>query len=422
MPFELSPDQRVLALVDCNNFYVSCERVFNPSLVGKPVVVLSNNDGCAIARSNEAKALGITMGQPFFEWRHLMKTRGVKVFSANFTLYGDMSRRVMQTLADYAADMEIYSIDEAFLGLEHLHLPDLAEFGHRVRRTVFRNTGLPVSVGIARTKTLAKAANHLAKKDPAYGGVSVLMDDRQVLGALAKLPVREVWGVGRQKSAWLNERGIQTAGELAAMDDRWVLKNLSVTTLRTVQELRGVGCLGLAEASPGKSIAVTRTFGEKLCALDAVATAVSSFVARAAEKLRAQGSVAGSLQVFMETSAHSSGPGFQAASVRFSPPTDYTPELILGAVVLVRRLFRDGCVYRRAGIVLQGLSGAAENSQDLFSPQEGLERKTRLMAAVDRCQGSVFFAAEGVGGMGSYVRQSSRSPRYTTQWHELLEV
>lgn len=422
MPFELSPSRHVFALVDCNNFYASCERVFDPSLRGRPVVVLSNNDGCAIARSAEAKALGIAMGQPFFEWKHLAGPRGVRVFSANFTLYGDMSRRVMQTLAQFTPDLEVYSIDEAFLGLERLGLGDHAAFGRRVRETVLRHTGLPVSVGIARTKTLAKAANHLAKRRPAYGGVCVLMGAEETARALAALPVREVWGIGRRKAAWLNERGVATARELVAQDDRWVRRHLSVATLRTVAELRGISCLGLEESAPGKSIATTRTFGAELRGRAELESAVCAFTARAAEKLRGQGSLAGCLQVFVETSPFRPDYYSNSASSLLVPPTDYTPELLSRARRLAAQLFREGRSYRRAGALLLGLSPAGERQRELFYPEADDERRRRLMAAVDGLQGGVFFAAEGLHRMAGLVRQARRSGRFTTRWDELLSV
>lgn len=422
MPFELLPSRRIFGLVDVNNFYASCERVFDPSLRGKPVVVLSNNDGCAIARSQEAKDLGIKMGQPFFEWKHLVKAKGVRVFSANFTLYGDLSRRVMETLEEFTPDLEVYSIDEAFLGLETLRIDDHGVFGSKIRGRVLQNTGLPVSVGIARTKTLAKVANHRAKKIPSCGGVCVLLEQSEIDPALAGLPVEEIWGIGRRKTQWLNARGILTADQLIVRDDLWIRKNLSVVTLRTVQELRGVCCLGLEEAAPNKSIATTRTFGKELFSCSDIETAVCSFTARAAEKLREQGSVAGCLQVFVETSPFKADYYANSASVRLNLATDYTPHLLHAARSLVQKLYRSGKAYKRAGVVLLDIAAARESPDDLFRSSLDLGRQERLMSVVDKLEGSVVFAAEGVEGMTALVNQTRRSGRFTTGWGDLLNV
>lgn len=419
---ELLLSRRVFALVDCNNFYVSCERVFNPSLCKRPVVVLSNNDGCAIARSNEAKALGIKMGQPLFEWRHLVVSQGVQVLSANFALYGDMSRRVMQTLALFVPDREVYSIDEAFLSLEKLPLKDYDVFGRDLRRTVLQCTGLPVSVGIARTKTLAKVANHLAKKQSAYQGVCVLLAAEAVSASLAVFPVGEVWGIGRQKTASLQACGVTTAAAIAARDDRWIRKKFGLMTVRTALELRGISCLGLEHEVPGKSIAVTRTFGTEIQRPEDLETAVVSFTARAAEKLRAQGSVAGMVQVFVETSPYRPDYYSNALSAEIYPAVDFTPDLMKYTRVLVQRMFREGLSYRRAGVVFSGLSSRWACLGDLFYPQADNVRKGRLMAVIDSRPGDVFFASEGPTRMGHFVTQSYRSRKFTTRWSELLSV
>lgn len=421
MSFALLPSRRVFALVDCNNFYASCERVFDPSLKARPVVVLSNNDGCAIARSQEAKDLGIKMGQPFFEWQHLQTSRGVKVLSANFTLYGDMSRRVMSILSQFAPEVEIYSIDEAFLSVESLDLKDYGSFGRDVRAKLLQLTGLPVSIGIAPTKTLAKAANHMAKKRPEFGGVCVLMEPTAIDRALAGLAVGDIWGIGRRKAQWLNAHGVLTARELIERDERWIQKHLSVVTWRTLEELKGISCLGLQQPQAGKSIATTRSFGVNVESCEVLEEAVSSFIACAAEKLRSQGSVAGSMQVFLETSPFRPDYYSNALTASFSA-TDYTPELITRARGMIRRLYRGKRAYHRAGVVLLDISPGGARERDLFAYDEDPDKKDRLMSAVDGLQGQVFFAASGAKGMAGLVKQSRRSPRFTTRWDELLSV
>ncbi len=422
MLFELSPSRQTLALVDCNNFYASCERLFNPSLNGKPVVVLSNNDGCAIARSNEAKALGIGMGEPYFKWKHLIETQGVKVFSANFALYGDMSRRVMATLQQFTPNIEIYSIDEAFMSLDDLGIVDHEAFGRDVRRTVLRHTGLPVSLGLARTKTLAKVANHAAKKVPRHQGVCVLLDDAAVRARLASIPVGDVWGVGRRKAKWLNDQGILTAEALMDFDDRLIRKHLSVMTLRTVFELRGIACLGLEAAAPfKKSIATTRTFGDEIRDPAELEAAVCSFTALSAESLRGQGSAAGGMQVFVETSPFK--PDYYANAVfgDMCPPTSFTPALMGMARRLLARICRPGLSYKRAGVVLMGFVRADAEGAGLYEAPAQQEKQGRLMEAVDRLDGDVFWAREQLSD-GLHLKQARRSGRFTSRWSELLQV
>ncbi|MEI6437371.1 MAG: hypothetical protein WCO69_01320 [Candidatus Omnitrophota bacterium] len=422
MPFALSSSPHILALVDCNNFYASCERVFDPSLRNKPVVVLSNNDGCAIARSNEAKALGIGMGAPFFQWEGLIRTHGVRVFSANFALYGDMSGRVMATLRQFVPDIEIYSIDEAFLGLSALPIKDHEAFAREIRRKVLKDTGLPVSVGIARTKTLAKVANHAAKKVPGHHGVCVLLDEGMIRGRLSAIPVEDVWGIGRRKAEWLKSRGILTADDLRRSDDQLIRKNLSVMTLRTMYELRGIACLGLEDESPiKKSIATTRSFGDEIGEQAELEAAVSSFVALSAEKLRGQGSAAGSMQVFIETSPFKTGFYANAAVGDMSPATSFTPALMGMARALLSRIFRPGLRYKRAGVVLMGLVADGLAGPGLYDLPVDRERQGRLMETVDSLGGDVFWAREQLSG-GLRPKQSRRSARFTSRWSELLGV
>ncbi len=422
MLFELSPSQRIFALVDCNNFYASCERVMDPSLQGKPVVVLSNNDGCAIARSNEAKALGIKMGQPYFEWKHLERSAGVRVFPANFALYGDLSARVMATLQQFSPDQEVYSIDECFLGLETLRIKDLPEYGKAMRQTVLMHTGLLVSVGIASTKTLAKLANRTAKGTPEREGVCSLMDPQTAEGVLKRTPVGDIWGVGRQKAQTLLTQGIQTAYELMITDDHWIKKNLSVVTLRTVFELRGISCIGLEDVPPAQqSISHTRTFAHEVRGQEEIETALSVYVARAAEKMRSQGQVAGGLEVFITTSPFKPHYYGNAASVRIDPRTDYTPALMGYARELLRGIFRAGSGYKRAGITLSDLAVRAVAPMELFQDKVRTEGRSRLMDIVDQINAAgpdhaVFFAGEGRGARPRKTRS------VTTKWADLPQV
>jgi DNA polymerase V len=291
----------VFALADANNFYVSCERVFQPALEGRPVVVLSNNDGCIIARSDEAKALGFAMGDPYHLNREKLTTHGVAVFSSNYALYGDMSRRVMDTLGTFTPEIELYSIDEAFLNLAGFERRGLTDYARLIRATVRRDTGIPVSIGIGLTKTLAKIANHLAKAQPESGGVFDLTEI-DVDHALASIEVREVWGVGPRWAKWLEEQGIATAFDLKRVDPKAIRRKMTVVGERLVYELNGRPCLPLElMAPPRQGLTVSRSFGQTLTALQPVKDALVSFVGRAGEKLRRQGLMAGQVMVFVTT-------------------------------------------------------------------------------------------------------------------------
>jgi DNA polymerase V len=400
MPFVLSPSRKIFGLVDCNNFFASCERVINPSLAGKPVVVLSNNDGCAVARSNEAKALGIKMGQPFFQWRHLLKEKGVIALSANFALYGDLSRRVMETLGRFSPDQEVYSIDEAFLGLETLGIKAFVEYGRDIRRTVLKDTGLPVSVGIASTKTLSKLANHTAKTHPEYQGVCSLLEEQNSQRVMQELPVSEVWGIGGQKARVLTARGIRTILDLRNADDRWIRKNMSVVTLRTVFELRGISCIGLEDIpAPRQTIGISRTFPRDIHSLEEIESIVCGFTSHAAQKMRAQGQITGFLQVFAGTSPFKPDYYANSGSVRFDPRTDYTPGLTSAVRQILGEIYQPGRGYKRAGVVLGDFSTRTETPLELFVDTQARERQEKLMAVVDQlntkvAKGAVFFAGE----------------------------
>lgn len=419
---------KVFALVDCNSFYVSCERVFHPAARNRPVVVLSNNDGCAISRSSEAKAVGIAMGAPIFKCQELVRRYGVKVFSANFVLYGDMSSRVMAVLAQFTPQMEVYSIDEAFLALDGFEPRGLDAYGREIRATVKRSTGIPVSVGIAPTKTLAKIANHYAKDHPEAGGVVTLTDEETIDRYLAQTPVAEVWGIGREKAVFLERNRITTALDLKKAPDEWIKKHLTVVTLRTVWELRGVSCLTLEETQPAKkAIATTRTFGYEVKDLAEMEEAVAAYVSKSAEKLRRQKSLAGYVQVFVETNPFKDAPYYRnAAGVAVSPPTADTARLIAAGHSLLKKIYRPGLAYKSCGVFLLNLVPGSAEQDYLFEEKYQGSAKERLMTVVDKVNrehntGKLFWAAEGLGKPW-FMKQAHKSKRFTTRWDELLEV
>ena len=418
---------KLFALVDCNSFYVSCERVFAPSLKAKPVVVLSNNDGCVISRSNEAKAAGVGMGAPLFKCQELIKTHGIKVFSANFVLYGDMSNRVMSVLSQFTPHLEVYSIDEAFLSLDGLKDTQLEEHGRQIRISVKKQTGLPVCVGVAPTKTLAKIANHIAKGHAETEGVFHLTDENIIERWLKATPVREVWGIGRNKAAFLQENGIMTAWELRNAPDDWIKKHLTVVTLRTVWELRGTSCFSLEEVQPDKqAIATTRSFGYRVTELSEMLEAISAYTSKSAEKLRRQGSVAGFVQVYVETGRHGSQPYYYNSAGAELSPTGDTSRLIRTSQTLVQRIFRPGLLYKSCGVFLMNLMPADNEQGGLFEEKYDGSSKQNLMAAVDEYnrkagRGKIFMAANGLGKPWS-MKQAYKSKMFTTRWDELLEV
>lgn len=414
----------LFALVDCNNFYASCERVFDPSLEGKPVVVLSNNDGIVVARSNEAKALGIGMGVPEFQIRGLIRRHDVRVFSSNYTLYGDMSQRVMETLAQLAPDFEIYSIDEAFLSLSGFAGRDLAEYGRAIRATVKRWTGIPVAIGLAETKTLAKVAARVAKRSKEDAGVFDLTSCRNRDALLAGTPVEDVWGVGPAFARLLTRHGIATALALREADEQWIGRCLGVVGRRLVLELRGVSCLPLEDCpQPKQGITVSRSFGRPVTTLAEMREAVADYSVRAAEKLRGERLAATVLTVFLTTNTFKDEPQYSNAVTMTLPgATDGTPDLLRCALSGVARIFREGYRYKKAGVMLTALVPAGRVQHDLFDHFDR-ERSSRLMRAVDRLNdqmgaGTLRYAAEGFSKRWR-ARFERRSPAYTTSWREL---
>lgn len=419
------------AVVDCNNFFVSCERVFRPGLRNKPVVVLSNNDGCIVSRSAEAKALGIKMAVPFFQARDLIRANNVEVFSSNYMLYGDFSNRVMNALAEFVDeedDLEVYSIDEAFLHLAPLMPYKEPEAYCQVIRTeVERWTGIPVSVGIAPTKTLAKVANEIAKKYKGYKGVFYLDTQARIDKVLAATPVRDVWGIGYRLSRSLGEYGIGTALKLRDADAQSIRKKFGVTVLRTQQELRGQPCFhDGAVPDVRKSIASTRSFGRNVTTLSDLREAVATYVSWAAVKLRKQRSAAGGLYVFIRTNKDHSRPDPHESVFRELPvATDSTPELIRHATEMLGGLFREGTTYKKAGVMLSHIVPRSSVQLDAFDNVDR-EKFSRLMHVFDRVNlrngdNALKFVATGVE-RNWMMRSEMRSPQYTTRWEDIPEM
>lgn len=414
---------KLFALVDCNNFYASCERLFNPKLVGKPVVVLSNNDGCIIARSNEAKALGIAMGTPYFKCENQLKAWGVEIFSSNYPLYGDISKRVMSLLKQLEPEMEIYSIDEAFLHLSTVAGITLTEHGRHLRRTVRRCTGIPVSIGIGPTKTLAKVAGHIAKKNEALHGVFDITDT-DVDAILDHFAVADVWGIGRRLAERLRLQGISTALALKNCDDAWLRKHLSVTGLRTAMELRGVSCLSLDNCPLSrKSIASSKSFGYQVESLEELKEALATYIDQAAVKLRAQHAVANSLEIYLSTNRFSKTATHYSARkvIVFPEPTASTTVFIRHALPALATLYKPGLRYQKAGVVLFGLVPESFYQPNLFRPRDHQENS--LMAAMDLINGkwgrhTIQHAVAGLAKPWKN-RQEKKSPAYTTKWKDL---
>lgn len=418
-----------VALIDGNNFYVSCERVFNPALEGRPVVVLSNNDGCVVARSAEVKALGVKMGAPWFQLKDLARKHGILALSSNYALYADMSSRMMSVLGSYSPQQEIYSIDECFLGLDGFPPAELAAYGQRIRQQVKLWVGLPVCVGIAATKTLAKLANHCAKKNLAGSdGVCDFgrMSAPQMDALLDRIEIGEVWGVGRRLTEKLTRRGIITVKQLRDADSKTLRREFSVVLERTVLELRGIACVELEEAAPNKQqIICSRSFGRYVYSLDELNEAVAGYLARAAEKLRYQGSLAGALQVFVRTNPFNPDhPQYQRGlTVPLPQATSDSVVLTRAALWALKRLYKPGYAYQKAGVMLLDLSDAATPQGCLFT---GHRDNTTLMQVMDRVnrqwgRGTLKLAAEGVQ-QGWRMRRQRMSPAYTTNWNELPQV
>ena len=373
---------RKLALVDCNSFYVSCERLFNPKIRKKPVVVLSNNDGCIISRSNEAKALGIKMGEPYFKAKNIIIKNNVNVFSSNYSLYGDLSRRVMRTLKRFNSAIEVYSIDEAFMDLSNFSDKEVEEVGREIRNTVLQWTGIPTSIGIAKTKTLSKVANHIAKKK--QSGVTSLIGIENIDSILEKVEINDVWGVGRQLTKFYQKNGIYNAKQLKNKSNTWIKKCSNVLGSRTAMELRGIPCIDLeTTTTKRKSCVVSRSFGKRVESFQELKEAVANYCLNASEKIRSESLVAKSITVFVRTSPFQRDFGYysNAKTVDFPIATNNSIETVKTAVSILESIFKNGYRYQKAGVMLTGLRND-DGRKNLFSSDKD-EKIKSLMRSID---------------------------------------
>lgn len=418
---------KFFGLADCNNFYASCERVFNPSLVERPVVVLSNNDGCVIARSNEAKKLGIEMGAPYFQIKQLARRGNVAVFSSNFVLYGDMSRRVMGLLKKFVPATEVYSIDEAFLDFTGMDETKLDELGHKIASTVKRYTGIPVSIGIAPTKTLAKIASKLCKQYPKLNGCCFMHRPQDIEKVLRKFPIEDVWGVGRRFAKMLKANGVDTAWDFTQLTPEWVRKRMSVVGLRMWKELRGEACIGFEQApADKKQIATTRTFAHDIDDFGELHQSVAQYAVACAEKLRQQNSVCGEIVVFILTNRHKDNipQHYESRLVKLSVPTDSTLELTKYASGLLRQIYRKGYAYKRAGVILSDISSKKGTQRDMFDTTDR-DKHDRLMKTVDGLNASFgrHKIVPAAAGMKFFkMNREHLSKKFTTDWENIIRV
>jgi len=373
-----------IALVDCNSFYVSCERLFNPSIIKKPVIVLSSNDGCIISRSTEAKALDIKMGEPYFKVEKIVKKNDVKVFSSNYSLYGDISRRVMKTLGQFSPQIEVYSIDEAFLDLSSIKNEDLFEYSNKIRQTILKWTGIPTSIGIAATKTLSKAANHVAKKEKS--GIVNLINSKQIDEILSKININDVWGVGGQLTKFYIKNGINTAYQLKNMHNSWIKKNTNVFGSRTAMELKGISCSSLEiYQEKRKNCCVSRSFGRKVTKLEELSESITTHCLNAAEKIRSDNQTTKRITVFIRTSPFQKNKNYYANSKDIDLPirTNDSIELVRQSLVALRYIYKKKYKYQKAGIILSKLNDVNIYKKNLFSSINSEEKRKRLMKVID---------------------------------------
>lgn len=417
----------LFALADCNNFYVSCERVFRPELAGRPVVVLSNNDGCIVARSNEAKALGIPMGIPLFRVRAFLQRHDVAICSSNYELYGDMSNRVMQTIASLVPDIEQYSIDECFLHLYGAMAGQAADVVRSIRARVLQWTGIPISIGAGSTRTLAKLANHIAKQEQGSGVFRLHDNPQQDEMLFRQIPCSHVWGIGRHLVRKLDQRGIATVHDLQHADDLWLRKNLTVTGWRTVLELRGISCIG-PEWTPAvrHTLVSSRSFGQKISSLPLLQQAVARYAARAGMRLREEHLVAGGLSVFIATARQHHPQVADSVQRVFDCPTDDTSIFIAKASEGVVAIFREHVPYARGSIMLFDITPRNRMQGSLIGNCTGKDDEQRhgLMTTIDSInrkfgKQTVYFAAEGPASAPWHMQRGYLSPRATTSWEEL---
>ena len=417
---------RSFALVDCNNFYASCERIFNPKLIGRAIVVLSNNDGCIITRSAEAKALGIKMGEPYFKAKKIIQKNKVKVFSSNYALYGDISQRVMEILSSFSPEIEIYSIDEAFLGFNGFKNYELNTYCKYMREKVKKWVGIPVSIGLSETKTLAKIANHLAKKNPNYAGVCILKDKKTIDKALREIEINNVWGIGRRLSIFLKKYNVRTAKDFIFLDRQWIKKNMGIVGEKIYFELQGISCLDL-ELLPSnkKSCCVSRSFNKPIEKLNDLEESISNYGARVAEKIRKEKLVAQSMSIFVLTNHFNKREKQYSNSIKLQLPfpTNDSIKIIKRALEGIRQIYRSGYRYKKTGIILHELNQASEMKGLLDIDREQSDSMMKTIDQINYRYGcsAIKLASEGIK-KGWLMRGEKISPCYTTRFDELMEV
>ena len=415
-----------IALIDCNSFYASCERIFNPKLLGKPIVVLSNNDGCIITRSAEAKALGIKMGEPYFKAKKIIEKNNVKVFSSNYSLYGDISQRVMEILLGFSPEVEIYSIDEAFLNFKGFKNHELLTYCKHIRQTITQWVGIPVSIGVGSTKTLSKIANHLAKKEADYEGICILKGDEKIEEALNRIEIGDVWGIGRRLSKFLRNYEVRTAKQFAFLDRRWIRKNMGVVGEKIQLELCGVSCLDLELLpSPKKSCCVSRSFSRPIEKIEELQESIANYGSRVAEKIREEGLIAQSMSIFVLTNHFNKKEKQYSSSIKLQLdyPTSDSKMIVKRAVEGIKRIYKEGYRYKKAGIILYELhsSSSVRGLLDYDKP-----RTDSLMRSLDEINyrygsATLRLAAEGIR-RSWHMRREKVSPCYTTSFDQLMIV
>ena len=417
------------ALVDCNNFFVSCERAFQPELEGRPVVVLSNNDGCVVARSNESKAMGIKMGTPYFKVKYLVDQGKLVVRSSNYTLYGDLSARVMSLLSEVAPKLEVYSIDEAFMNMDGILEEDLPGICRDLIKRIRRWTGIPVSIGIAPTKTLGKVANHFAKKYKGYRGVCVIDTDEKMRKALSLTPIDDVWGVGWRGAPKLEAAGVKTALDFVSRPVEWVRDRMGVIGVRTWSELQGIRMVEEEKNDKRKSICTSRSFAGNISDIDELTLRVSDFAGKCAEKLRKEGTAAGTVGIFLYTNRFREDLDqyYPSASVRLEVPASSAPEIISAALKALRYVYKPGYQYKKAGVIVSDIVDADSIQQVLFGfDDRARERDDRISEVMDKVNTSgrnvLRLATQRGGHYADGIRRDFCSGLYTTSWQDLIKV
>jgi DNA polymerase V len=431
---QLLPSDRAIALIDGNNFYVSCERVFNPKLTNQPLVILSNNDGCIVSRSQEARDLDIPMGMPFFKAKHLVKSHGLQWLSSNYTLYGDMSARMMAILSEFSPEQEIYSIDECFLDLSQMmSTENLVPYGKKIKERVYQYLGLPTCVGIGPTKTLAKLANHIAKKNKCFGGVFAwaALNAQEQMDWFKKIAVKEIWGVGRRINENLQEMGITTVYDLACANPEMIRRRFSVVLARTVAELQGVSCLAMSDLEdvPRKQqIISSKSFGQPIQELPPLEEAVASYICRAAEKLRSQNSVCHYVTVFVRTNPFAANQAQyrNQITIPLSIASADSRRLVKAALFGLSRIYQPEFVYKKAGVILSDIHLAQHHQEDLFT-QINQKKSAQVMQTMDHLNhlygaNTIILASTGATSNNPHfwrMRANHKSQRFTTRWHEI---